>query len=636
MSLVRFIAKRSSVLIVLIALAVPGWSQSDLSTITGTVKDPTGASVPGAKVSVRNEGTGISRDTTTNEAGVYTVSNIPAGAYSVTVEGQGFKKYTKSGNLLDANVPLGVDVILEVGQISDSVNVTAEASRLQTESATLGLTVDQRQVQDLMLNGRNPVLLAALKPGVRSSASLANFNFNLTDGGFSMNGSRPNDNVFFYDGAVATRTRSNGTAIGAADVDSTEEVQVLTSNYAAEYGRSGGGQVRVITKSGTRNFHGTAYEFLRNSALDANIWPRLVSPLALLNGQPQPLKYNQFGYNFSGPVYIPGKFNKDHNKLFFLFGQEWVRYRTSPVNAAGGAVVPNAKMRTGDFSDLLGPNTFFSKPYIISDGNGVPYAGNIIPKAQQSPNGMALLNAYPLPTPGFQLGASNYITINNEIDNTRKDTISIDALPTEKDTLRLRVLNYNYFVANAFQGSFALAANQLNRPNETGSLNYIHVFTPSLINEALISASADHVDIALRNPPDRTQFGVNYPYLYGSAAKDLPNKLPTVNINGFTQLDLGPYPSRSGGPIYEFSDNVTWIHNAHTFKFGVLFERSGQNDRDQVNVTGIPGGANNQNGRFDFQDTGTNPGIAFGSVGQVHDLLGDRPSRLHHLARRHG
>jgi len=616
MSRVRFnctflIALALSSLFSLAALA-----QSDLSSITGTVLDAQGASVPGAKVSVRNQGTGITRETTTKENGAYTVTNIPAGTYTVSVEAAGFKKYSKTGNLLDANVPLGVNVALEVGQMSDAVTITADASRIQTESATLGLTVDQRQVQDLSLNGRNPVLLAALKPGVRSSASLANFNFNLTDGGFSMNGSRPNDNVFFYDGAVATRTRSNGTSIGAADVDSTEEVQVLTSNYAAEYGRSGGGQVRVVTKSGSSQFHGTAYEFFRNSAMDANIWPRLISPLALLNGQPQPLKYNQFGFNVSGPVYIPGKFNKDKNKLFFLFGEEFIRYRTSPVNATGGAVVPSIGMRTGNFSELLGASSFFGKGYVITDPNGnTPFAGNIIPKSAQSATGMALMNAFPLPTPGFQLGAANYITTNNEVDNTRKDTISVDYNPTEKDSFRLRVINYNYFVQNAFQGAYTLAANQLNRPNQTASLGYIHTFTPTVINEMLISASADHVDITLRNAPDRTQYGVNYPYLYGSAAKDLPNKLPTVNINGFTQLDLGPYPSRSGGPIYNISDNVTWIKSAHTFKFGFLFERSGQNDRDQVNVSGIPGGANNQNGRFDFQDTGVNPGIALMALG---------------------
>ena len=254
-----------------------------------------------------------------------------------------------------------------------------------------------------MLNGRNPVLLAALKPGVRSSASLANFNFNLTDGGFSMNGSRPNDNVFFYDGAVATRTRSNGTSIGAADVDSTQEVQVLTSNYAAEYGRSGGGQVRVVTKSGSRDFHGTTYEFFRNSAMDANTWARNNSPLATLNSQPQPLKYNQFGYNFSGPVFIPQKFNKDRNKLFFLFGQEWVRYRTSPANTGA---VPSLLMRQGDFSELLTTpnNLLFASPTSSPMPAARRYAGNIIPKSAQSPNGMALMSMYPLPVPGFQAG----------------------------------------------------------------------------------------------------------------------------------------------------------------------------------------------------------------------------------------
>ncbi|HXJ42406.1 MAG TPA: carboxypeptidase-like regulatory domain-containing protein, partial [Bryobacteraceae bacterium] len=622
MSNVRSLGSRIAQLGLLLGLAVTGWSQSDLSTITGNVKDSSGGNVPSAKISVRNEGTGTTRETTTNETGTYIVSNIPAGRYTVSVEANGFKRYEKKGNLLDANLPLGVDVTLEVGAISESVSVTAEASVIQTESATLGATVDQYQVQNLMLNGRNPVLLAALKPGVRSSASLANFNFNLTDGGFSMNGSRPNDNVFFYDGAVATRTRSNGTSIGAADVDSTEEVQVLTSNYNAEYGRSGGGQIRVITKSGAKDFHGTAYEFFRNSAMDANTWARNIAPLPLLNSQPQPLKYNQFGYNFSGPVYIPGKFNSDRNKVFFLFGQEWVRYRTNPVNNSGGAVVPSLQMRTGNFGELLGPNTFFGRQYIVADPNsGTPYPGNVIPPSALSPNGIAMLKAYPLPTPGFQLGSSNYIVTNREVDNTRKDTISMDVLPTQKDTVRLRLLNYNYFVANAFQGSFVAAANQLNRPNQTGSLNFIHVFTPTLINEALISASADHVDITLQgNAWDRTQYGVNYPYLYGAAAKDLPNKMPTININGFGQLDNGPYPSRSGGPIYGYSDNMTWIHGNHTIKFGGIYERAGQNDRDQVNVTGTPGGANNQNGRFDFQDTtffgNSNPGIANLALGR--------------------
>jgi hypothetical protein len=595
------------------------FAQSDLSTITGVVKDPSGAAVPGAKITVRNEATSVERTTTVSDSGAFSVTNIPSGLYTVTAEAQGFKKYQTTRNKLDANVPLAVDVTLDVGAVSDSVSVVADSARIQTETATVGGLVEEAQVKNMILNGRNPVLLAALKPGVRSSASLANFNFNLTDGGFSMNGSRPNDNVFFYDGAVATRTRSNGTSIGAADVDATQEVQILSADYAAEYGRSGGGQVRVITKSGGQEFHGQAYEFFRNSAMDANTWSRNISPLAFQNSVPQPLKYNQFGYGINGPVYIPGKWNQDKSKLFFLFSQEWVRYRTLLTNTA---TVPSEAMRQGDFSELLKPNIFFNKAYTVVDPtNGTPFPNNVIPKSQLSPNGIALLNAYPHALPGFVQGNLNYVVSNGEIDNTRKDSISIDALPSTKDSIRLRLLNYNYYVANAFQGTFPMANNQLDRPNQTGSLGYIHIFSPTLINEAMVSASADHVDITLRGTAwQRSQYGVNYPYLYGAAAKDLPDKMPTVNINGITQLDNGPYPSRSGGPIYDFSDNVTWIKGSHTFKFGFLFERSGQNDRDQVNVNGIPGGANNQNGRFDFQDTGffgnTNPGIADLALGR--------------------
>ena len=185
--------------------------------------------------------------------------------------------------------------------------------------------------------------------------------------------------------------------------------------------------------------------------------------------------------------------------------------------------------------------------------------------------------------------------------------------------IRVRILNYNYYVKNAFRGTFPTVAEQLSRPNQTGSVNYVHVFGPNVINEFLASASADHVDITLPgNAWDRTQYGVNYPYLYGAAAKDLPNKVPTVAVAGFATFDGGPYPSRSGGPIYDFSDNVTWVKGNHTFKAGVLFERSGQNDRDQVNITGIPGGANNQNGGFTISDSGTTPAIARLALGQFN------------------
>jgi hypothetical protein len=590
------------------------FGQSDTSTIAGVVKDASGGVVASAKVTVKNEGSGVTRETVTNESGNYTVTSLPAGNYTISVEAKGFKNFIQAGNRLDASLPLTVDAALEVGQPNERVSVTADVQRIQTETATVGRLVDESQLKNLMLNGRNPVLLAALKPGVRSTSSLANFNFNLTDGGFSMNGSRPNDNLFFFDGAVATRTRSNGTSIGAADVDSVQEIQILTADYAAEYGRAGGGQVRVVTRSGTRDFHGEAYEYFRNSALDANSWARNNSPLAVQNAGPQPLKYNQFGYNLSGPVYLPHKFNSDRNKLFFLFGQEWVRYRTSPTATS---TVPSALMRQGDFSELLGPNLFFSKRYIVRDSTGTPFANNVIQASQLSKNGLALINAYPAPTPGFLQGRANYIVTAPQAENQRKDTISIDGTPTDRHSIRVRAVNFNYDIVNANRGNFLLAPDHLNRPNQTGSLNWIWVIGPTLINEALVAASADHVKITIvGNNFHRGTYGVTYPFLYPAASKDFPDKMPTVNVNGFNQLDLGPYPANSGGPIYQISDNLTWVHGNHILKFGFLYERSGQNDRDQINVNGIPGGANNQAGRFDFQDSANgNPGIANTALG---------------------
>lgn len=610
MSLVRY----TFALPAIVLMCGIAFAQSDTSSINGTVRDSSGAAVPNAKVTVRNEGTGLERQTQANESGNYTVTSLSAGTYTVNAEAPGFKKYQRTGNRLDANLPLAVDLTLEVGAVTETVDVVADAQRIQTETATVGKLVDDYQVRNLMLNGRNPVLLAALKPGVRSNASLANFNFNLTDGGFSMNGSRPNDNLFFYDGAVATRTRSNGTSIGAADVDSVQEIQILTANYNAEYGRSGGGQVRIITKSGTRDFHGDAYEYFRNSAMDANTWARNNSPLAFQNGQPQPLKYNQFGYDVSGPVFIPNHFNRDRNKLFFLFSQEWVRYRTEPSFTA---TVPTALMRQGNFSELLGPNIFYSSPQTVKDpATGNVFAGNIIPGNRVSKNGLGFLGAYPLPTPGFIQGRNNFIGSGPQRENQRKDTVSVDVAPNEKNTIRARFQNYNYDIVNAQRGNLTVAPDHLNRPNQTGSVNWIYIARPTLINEALATASADHVTITIVGDAwHRGLYGINYPYLYPAQFKDAPDKIATANIANFTQLDAGPYPARSGGPIYNFADNITWVHGNHSFKFGGLFERAGQNDRDQINVQGTPGGANNQAGRFDFQDQNGNIGIANAALG---------------------
>jgi hypothetical protein len=237
----------------------------------------------------------------------------------VTIEASGFKKFTKTRNKLEAAIPLNVSADLSVGQLTETITVEANAAQINTESATVGKTVEQQQIQNLTLNGRNPLFLAMLKPGVRRGSPMTGFSYGLDSGGFTINGSRSQDNLITFDGAVGVRTRANGTSVTTADADTIQEVQVLTASYSAEYGRSGGGQIRLVTRSGTRDFHGSFYEYLRNNKLDANSWGR--NRTASTNFTP-PLKFNQFGFVISGPVTIPKTFNTRREKLFFLFGQE--------------------------------------------------------------------------------------------------------------------------------------------------------------------------------------------------------------------------------------------------------------------------------------------------------------------------
>lgn len=358
------------------------FAQSDNSYITGTVKDATGSAVVNAKVTVRNEDNNFERVVQTNETGLYIATNLPPGYYTVTVESQGFKKAEKTRNKMDAGVPLSVNVDLQVGNVSESVTVEASVATLQTESATVGKTVEESQIKNMSLNGRNPLFLAQLKPGVRGGA-LNGFSFGLTSGGLSINGGRSQDSVITFDGAVGIRTRANGTSVGTADLETVQELQVLTANYSAEYGRSGNGQVRVVTKSGSRDFHVSGYEYFRNSALDANSWARNRAGLPVA-----PFRFNQFGYILSGPVMIPKVFNKDRNKVFFLFSQEWVRFRREDTSIQ---TVPTALMRQGNFSELLNPATgFFNTARVINDPTtGQPFAGNVIPTSRLSPNGIA-------------------------------------------------------------------------------------------------------------------------------------------------------------------------------------------------------------------------------------------------------
>jgi hypothetical protein len=581
------------------------FAQSDLGTISGFVKDPSGALIPDAKVVVQNQ-SGLERTATTDGAGHYTITNIPPGLYTATIDAAGFKKFTSSDNKLDPSSALELDASMTVGAATETVEVSGTAQQLQTESASVQSNVTRQQIDALELNGRNPIFMANLVPGARGG-NLAGLNFNFTQGPSNFNGSRNPENLITYDGAPATRTRSNGTSLGAADVDSTQEIQILTADYAAEYGRSSGGQIRILTKSGGQDFHGAAFEYVRNNVFNANTWTRNHTPDVpglVPFSTVAPFRYNQYGYNVGGPFYIPGKFNKDKSKYFWYWGQEWVKYRYTD---SAQWTVPSTLMRQGNFSELLNPNNIFVKGgvTITNPSTGAPYPNNIIPSTELSKNGLGILKAYPAPN---LLNAVNgninfYVTALHPQDQ-RKDTLAVDMNVTDKQRLQFRRNNYSFFEYQPLDGTPTETPKYFNRPNQTNSLDYVWTISPNVVNEALATVSLDDVYIPVDTAHffDRTTAGIDYPYIFPQG-KQIQNRIPTANISGLTGLTGGPYPSHSAGPIYTFTDSLTWIKGPHTFKFGFYYERSGENDNDEINVNACSTCTNNQNGQFSFTNT---------------------------------
>src|SRR3984957_9016746 len=428
-----------AVLSIAVFFSVRGFAQSDVGTISGFIRDQSAAVVPAAQVSILDESTGEEHTATSDSQGHYTITNLRPAIYSMTVEAKGFKKFTSTHNKLDASTALSLDADLAIGAMNETVEVTATASVLQTESGSVQNQITGQQISDQELNGRNPLYMGPLLPGLRSNSTLGDFNFAVGGGvPFQINGARTQDALVTFDGAPAVRTRGSGAVIGVASVDATEEMQVLTADYQAEYGSAAGGQVRLVTKSGGQNFHGSAYEYLRNSAMNANTWTRNQNPTTLFA---PPFRYNNFGFTVGGPVWIPGVHWTDplRQKLFWFVNEEWIRYRFTDTQTQA---VPTVRMRQGDFRELLSPNPWYSGVTKIYDPTTCPakgaascvqYPGNVIPTGAAghlSPNGLAILNAYPLPTPGYLSGTQNWIGQAAHPINQRKEIINVDFLPT--------------------------------------------------------------------------------------------------------------------------------------------------------------------------------------------------------------
>ncbi|WP_255484275.1 TonB-dependent receptor [Granulicella sp. 5B5] len=577
-------------------------------------------------MTVSNEGTNEAHMVVTDADGHYFAPNLPPATYSVTVEANGFSKFVSVHNPLGASTALAIDGTLKTGSVSETIEVTATAIVLQTESGALQSEISGQTINDQQLNGRDPLYIGALIPGMRGSATLGDFNFAI--GGsvpFNVNGARVQDTLVTFDGAPGVRTRGSSQVIGVPNPDAIEEMQILTSDYQAEYGSSAGGQMRIVSKSGTKDFHASGYEYLRNSAMNANTWVRNQSPTTRFAS---PFRYNNFGFTFGGPVYIPGAHwtDKYRSKMFFFVAEDWIRYRYTDTQTQW---VPSNLMRMGNFSELLQANPWYptgTKVYdpstcVTPGATCTQYANNTIPTANQSPNGMAIIDAYPAPTPGYVSSNSNWISSAAHPINQRKQVISFDLVLTDHHKLSFRRQNVTYNEYLPFDQGSGLTGRYFNRPNQTNGLTWTWLVNQSTINEARATYSLDQVYIPV-NPAlpgfNRQTLGINFPYII-PGQKAAENKIPTVSgLGAFYGLAGGPYPSHSGGPIYTASDSFTKVWGNHTVKLGFEFQNSGENDNDQINVSTVPGGANNQNGNFTFSDSrstyGGTTGVALANL----------------------
>ncbi len=589
--------------------STPAFAQFERAQVSGTVKDQQGGVVPGATVTATNLQTQAVRTTVTDASGYYTFANLTPGRYTLSSELQGFKKAVRDDVQVDAAGAVTLDFALTTGSLTEEVTVTAESLRLQTDVA-IRKTIESKDLEQLSFSGRNPIGVASMKAGVVGGSFNARGFDDLGNGGFNINGSRSDENNITVDGATAIRTRSSGAIVGIQNVDTLQEVQVLTANYMPEFGRSSGGQVRFVTKSGSNRYSGNGSFYYRDDSLQANSWARNASATAL-QSKPAPFDYKQYAYSFGGP--IPGGMFKD--KLFFFGAQEWVNFFQDQTAII---TVPSEAMRRGDFSELLNANNgFFTGTRTITDPlTGQPFSGNVIPQDRLSPIGKAFLNMYPAPTPGFRQGTNNAIITSPNPRDQRKDNIRFDYRLNNANQLSYRFSRYNWVAVDAFRDNLPFARTDWERPNFTSTTTWTSTLTNTLINELTYTFSRDDVFINVfteTGAHERSRYGISYPYVF--AEKEIFDKIPTVSLGGFQTIDGGPYPASSSGPIHTVANTTTWVKARHTFKAGVSVEYSGEDDFDQINVSAIPGSTNNQNGRFEYLDSRPNgTGLAIGNA----------------------
>jgi hypothetical protein len=566
------------------------WAQT--GSITGTVKDPSGAAVSGAKVVVTSPERGITREMDTNASGDYNQSALPPGNYDIIVTAGGFKKFQAKAVKLDVAEKARVDVSLEVGAVSTEVIVQGEnVAQVETQSSELAGTVTGKEITQLELNGRNFTSLVTLVPGVSNQTGQDEPSVGINGSvAFSMNGGRVEYNNWELDGGDNMDNGSNGTLNVYPSLDAISEFKVLTSNYGAQYGRNGSGTVEVETKSGTSAFHGDAYEFLRNDAFNAQNF--FNDPSHGNTGKIPAYKKNDFGYTLGGPVFIPNVYNTNKQKTFFFWSQEWRRER---VPNTFNVPVPFSAERAGDFSDVCpNPQSLSFQDCPIDPSTGTFFVNNQVPV---DPAATALLPLIPVATVDTPGGAS-FVQTQTLPTSWREELVRVDHNINDHNRVTFRYIHDSWNTVESSTiwtgSSFPTVRTGFNGPGVSMVARLTSTISPTLLNEFVASYTTDHISFQSQGAYQRpasldSQMGALFNNGFGGG------KLPAITLTGgvaygggfymdpSAEWPEGPYNSN---PSYTYRDNMTKIVGRHNLQFGGYFVAAQKNELSSLFLSG--------------------------------------------------
>jgi hypothetical protein len=583
-------SRRFALCLVLVAAALALHAQ-DTASITGTVTDPSGAAVVGAQVALASPERALNRTAPSNAAGEYLFGSLPIGSYNLTVAAPGFKAYEAKGIILRVAQKARVDVTLQVGAAKEEVSVEgAGVAQIETQSSDLSGVVTGKEISQLQLNGRTFTQLATLVPGVNNQSGqdegTVGINGNVA---FSMNGGRTEYNNWELDGGDNMDNGSNTSLNIYPSIDAIAEFRVLTSNYGAQYGRNGSGTVEVETKSGTRSFHGDAYEFVRNDAFNARNYFESSVPA---------YKKNDFGYTLGGPVYIPGVYNTDKQKTFFFWSQEWRRDRVP--GQVFNTLVPSDAERNGNFSDLCPGADCPMQPAILDGASnpnaGQPFPGNQVPV---DPVGKALLALIPAPN----LGTNVYQASPVEPTNWREELLRIDHNFNSKLSAMFRYAHDSWdtiMPTTLWTGSaFPTVQTDFNGPSTGVVARLSATISPTLLNEFTFSYTTDHIYTTSTGYPDPNAWKRPANLPMGSFFDNgFGGKLPAITLTGNAAYNGGFYEDPNGewpegnynaNPTYTFRDGVTKAIGRHNLQMGGYFVAAQKNELSGLLVNGSLG-----------------------------------------------